>query len=79
MEVGEVNAFGVWAELARGLRDRLVSELGDERPYGPYAGDIVGELAALVTRFEHLGLSLRQSAQREPKTYDAFLRALEGS
>lgn len=74
-----VNPFGVWAELAGGLRDRLVAELGDERPFNPYAGELVGELAAIITRCEHLGISLQRSQEREPKTYDAFLRALEKS
>lgn len=73
------NPFRVWAELAGDLRDRLVAELGDERPFSPYAGELVGELAAIVTRCEHLGVSLQRANDRDPKTYDAFLRALEKS
>jgi hypothetical protein len=73
------NPFAVWAELACGLRDRLVSELGDERPFRPYAGELVGELAAIITRCQHLGVALQHLFEHDPKAYDAFLRALERS
>jgi hypothetical protein len=74
-----VNPFSTWAELVRGLRDRLVSELGDERPFSPYAGEILGGLAELSTRCEHFGTALQRLQGNDPKTFDAFVRALEKS
>ena len=74
-----INPFYTWVILTRGLRDRLVKELGDERPFSPYAGEMVGELAGLITRCEHLGTSLERLRERDPKAYDAFVRALETS
>jgi hypothetical protein len=73
------NPFAVWAELACGLRDRLVSELGDERPFRPYAGELVGELAAIITRCEHLSISVQRLRDHDPKTLEALVRALERS
>ena len=73
------NPFNTWSVLARGLADRFAAEVGEERPFPPYTGEILGELAGLATRCKHLGLRLQQLAEHEPKSYDAFLRALEKS
>jgi hypothetical protein len=73
------NPFKVWAELARGLRDRFVAELGDERPFSPYTGEVLGELAAMITRCEHMGVSLQHLHEYDAEAFDAFVRALETS
>jgi hypothetical protein len=72
------NPFHTWAELTRGLRDRLVAELRGQ-DMSPYAGELLGSLAALVTHCEHLGESLERLEGRDPQVYAAFLRALEKS
>jgi hypothetical protein len=72
-----VNPFRVWAELTGGLRDRFVTELG-ESP-SPHASEILGKLAALVTRCEHLGVSLQNLQERDPEGFDAFMRAQESA
>jgi hypothetical protein len=73
------NPFHVWAHLARGLRDRFVAELDEGKPRSAYAGEVVGMLAGMVTRCEHMGLSLRRLQQNDPEAFAAFLRALEKS
>ncbi|HEY1897019.1 MAG TPA: hypothetical protein VGG62_12130 [Terracidiphilus sp.] len=73
------NPFHVWADLARGLRDRFVSELGEERPFAPQVSEIVGILAGTVTRLEHLGNALDRLSERDNEAYEAFARALEKS
>ena len=78
MDTTEVmNPFRVWSELARGLLDRFVAELGNER--SPYTGEMLGQLAGIITHSQHLGASLERLRQHDPKAYEAFLRALEGS
>jgi hypothetical protein len=72
------NPFHVWGQLARGLRDRFVAELG-ECEKSAYTGEMLGKLAALTTSCEHLGLSLRRLQQNDPAAYLAFVRALEKS
>lgn len=79
MMSGIANPFRTWAELARGLRDRFVGELGDKRPFSPYAGEVVGMLAANITHLEHLSVSLGRLQEKDAEAYDAFLRALEKS
>jgi hypothetical protein len=73
------NPFHVWAELTRGLRDRFVAELGNERPFSPYTAEVLGSLAAMITRCEHMGTLLGRLHENEPKDFDAFVRALEKS
>lgn len=72
------NPFRVWAELTRGLRDRFMKELGPE-VLEPHAGEMMGSLAALVTRCEHMSEALDRLERRSPAAYEAFLRALAGS
>lgn len=79
MTSGELmNPFRVWAELGKGLRDRFVAEMG-QADVTPYAGEVLGMIAALVTRCEHLGTALQRMHDHDAEAYDAFLRALEGS
>ncbi|HEY6371123.1 MAG TPA: hypothetical protein VIX37_11130 [Candidatus Sulfotelmatobacter sp.] len=70
------NPFHVWAQVARGLRDRFVAELGEKRPYSPYTGHILGMLAATITRCEHMGIAVRHLQEKDPDALAAFLRAL---
>jgi hypothetical protein len=70
------NPFKVWAELARDLRDRFVAELG-EPPYSPYAREVLGELAAMITCCENLGVMLQRLDECDQEAFDAFVRALE--
>jgi hypothetical protein len=73
------NPFHVWGHLARGLRDRFVAELDQNKPRTPYAAEVVGMLAGMITRCEHMGISLRRFQQNDPEAFAAFLRALEKS
>jgi hypothetical protein len=79
MNIGDfANPFHTWAELTTGLRDRFVAELGDQA-ITPYSGEVLGELAAMITRCEHMGIKLERLNQSDPKAFDAFVRALERS
>jgi hypothetical protein len=79
MSIGDfANPFCTWAELVRGLRDRFVAELGDQAVTA-YSGEVLGELAGLITRCEHIGVRLERLNQNDPKAFDAFVRALEKS
>ena len=73
-----MNPFRTWAELARGLRYRFVTELGDARP-SPYATQVLAMLAALGTHCGHLGQAFAELGQKDPAALEAFLRALEKS
>lgn len=74
------NPFHVWSELASGLRERFIAELGEEHgPLSPYASETLGNLAALVTHLRHLGLSFARLESQDKDAFDAFLRALERS
>lgn len=78
MDATLANPFRIWTELARGLKDRFVKELG-EQPRSAYSGEVLGMMAALVTHCQHLGSSLQRLSESDPEAYDAFLRALEKS
>ena len=72
--------FTTWAELTRALRDRFLNELrldGGRTVTSPYTGEVMGNLAALITQCEHLDDALARLARNEPKAYKAFLQALE--
>lgn len=71
------NPFRVWAELARGLRDRFVAELGEQPPTS--SAEVVDDLAFVIAHCEHLGSALRRLQEKDGKAFDAFIRALEGS
>jgi len=73
------NPFLMWAELARGLRDRFLEELGDPRPVSATTDDVLNELAVIIARCDHLGTSLHRLQQTNGPAWDAFLRALEKS
>jgi hypothetical protein len=78
MDIGKLaNPFHTWAELARGLRCRFLAEVGDDP--SPHATQVLAELAEMITRCECLGISLEHMHRHDPKAFDAFLRALEGS
>jgi hypothetical protein len=80
MDIGKLmNPFATWVDLARGLRDRFVIELGEERPFSPYRDDVLDELAEMITHCESLGVSLQRLHQHDPEVFDAFVRALEMS
>jgi hypothetical protein len=70
------NPFRTWAGLARELTTRFVAELGDVRPLSPYAGDLLGQLAGLATRCEHLASALERTGESDQPTFEAFQRAL---
>ena len=60
-------------------RDFIVGSVGNERPFSPYTGEVLGSLAALITRVETIGSLLERLHKNEPKDWDAFVRALEKS
>jgi hypothetical protein len=74
-----VNPFRTWAELVRGLRDRFVAGLGEERPVSAHAGEVLGQLAALATRCDHMGATLQRLQDGDPAAFDAFVEALRNS
>lgn len=57
MMSGIANPFRTWAELARGLRDYFVDELGDKRPYSPYDEISLQEVPIGDYVFEYLDAS----------------------
>jgi hypothetical protein len=69
------NPFAVWAELARGLRDRFVAELGEERPTS--SEEVVDDLAFVIAHCEHLTSSLRRLQEKDGDAFEAFMRAFE--
>jgi hypothetical protein len=78
VDIGKLaNPFHVWAELARGLRQRFLAEVGDEP--SPHAAEVLTEMSEIVRRCQCLGISLEHLHRHDPKAYDAFLRALETS
>ena len=74
-----INPFRTWAELVRGLKDRFVAGLGQERPVSPHAGEVLGQLAALATRCDHMGAMLQRLQDGDPEAFDAFVEALRNS
>jgi hypothetical protein len=79
MDMGTMaNPFKTWAVLVEGLRDRFVANLGKE-PISPYAGELLGQMAAIATRCDHLSVCLQRLQDGDRKAFDAFLQALEGS
>ena len=74
-----INPFRVWAELVRGLRDRFVAGLGQERPVSAHAGEVLGQLAGLATRCDHMGATLQRLQDGDPEAFDAFVEALRTS
>ena len=79
-DTGElVNPFPGLAELVRNLRDRFVAELGTDRPLSAHSGEVLGAMAALATRCDHLGSSLSRLRDNDPDSYTHFLRALGDS
>ena len=72
------NPFRVWAELARGLRERFIKELGDP-PYPQSASEILTAIASIAMRCDSLSASLKRLNTSSPDAYEAFLRALEKS
>ena len=73
------NPFQIWAGLGRGLRDNFVAELGEQKPFSAYTGEILGMLAEMTTRCDHLGMALQRLQEHDAAAFDAFLRALERS
>jgi hypothetical protein len=69
------NPFYDWANLVKILRERYVKELGEERPLTPYAGEILGGLAEMITRCQRLGRSLEHLSESDKKSFDAFMLA----
>jgi hypothetical protein len=70
------NPFLVWAELARGLRDRFLAELGQTQESSLFANQMLGKLAAMATNCDHLGISLQRLSENDARAFEAFLRAL---
>ena len=74
------NPFRVWSQLARGLRDRFLVELGaPHKPYPEPTGEVLTLMAAIITRCEQTGTALHKLQQMEPEAFEAFLKALEKS
>jgi hypothetical protein len=79
MDMGTIsNPFKTWAQLVTDLRDRFVANLGSEPP-SPHAGELLGQLAAIATRCDHLSATLSRLQGNDPRAFDAFLAALEQS
>jgi hypothetical protein len=72
------NPFRIWAELARGLRERFAEELG-EPPYAQVPSEILTAIGSIAMRCDTLSASLKRLNGSDPKAYDAFVRALEKS
>jgi phosphoserine phosphatase len=80
MNTGKLtNPFQCWAELVRGLRQRFVAELGEQRPFSPYRDQVLDELSEMTTLCVSLSATLQHLHQHDEKAFDAFLKALETS
>jgi hypothetical protein len=76
------NPFRTWAELARGLRNRVVEEWSpnpQSAALSPYAAEFLGSLTALATHCDKLGEYLRRLEEHDHDAFDRFLKALERS
>lgn len=72
--------FRAWAELTRGLRDRLMNELRRDQhllPASLGAAELLGQLAGLINDCEKTGTALERLREDEPLVYEAFIRAIE--
>lgn len=79
MDMGTMaNPFKTWAQLVEGLRDRFIANLGEEQQ-SPYTGELLGQMAAIATRCDHLSTTLSRLQVNDQKAFDAFLAALEQS
>ena len=74
-----MNPFQTWADLTSGLKDRLIQELGQNILSDPYAGELVGSLAGLITHVRHIGTLIERLRRNHSAVYDALNRALERS
>lgn len=78
-----INPFNVWADLVRGLSDRLTAQMDAdgllvEAP-SVYAVEVANDLRGLIKQCEKIGVSLQRLRQQDPKAFDAFVRAMETS
>jgi hypothetical protein len=74
------NPFRTWAELARGLHNRVMKEMGEgPQMASPDMAEFLGSLAGLATDCDRIGQYLRRVQERDPDAFNAFLRALETS
>jgi hypothetical protein len=69
------DPFDTLADLTREFREVFLQEV--PRPLSPYAAEILGSIAALVTHCEHLGQMVERLSRNDPGAFQAFQRAMD--
>lgn len=76
-----MNPFNVWADLVRGLSDRLTAQMDAAgllvKAPSIYAVEVANDLRALIKDCEKIGVSLQRLSQQDAQAFEAFLRAME--
>jgi hypothetical protein len=70
-----VNPFTAWVQIARDFQDAILNQLAGTT-LTPRMGEIMGRIAAVITRLEHLAWSFNQLAEHEPENWEAIQRAM---